>query len=410
MLFNIINCQSFQIEQSIKDEIKTYLSLNKEQKLLPNRNFTKPEKVKISIIVPIYNNENTLIPTIRSIQNQNLQEIEIICINDKSNDTSLKKLKTLQKEDSRILILRNKSNRGLLYNYMNGALESNGEYILFIYPGDYLPNSNTLNKLYEISTKDYNKKLDIVNFQSCEFQMINDDIQINSIISKIDKENTKKLIKQPNIVETFYNQYKTKNKINSEIIFDKIYSKRLIKRLANYIGPNIWNLNINYYFEYLLDFSNIIKSKSLVYIEDIFYCRSSNNQIQETFEVVDDKLKNPVKINKIFGDYMIVVERLLELTEKESKANEYREFILKKLEEENILKALSMSIHYDAYLRLLGKLIKWKFVDKEIKERCQEYVKKVLNFEVDSEIKFGYMLEEEDEDDDFDDLNDNDYL
>ena len=409
LLFNI-NTQDAQIDQSLKDEIKSYISLNKEEKLLPERNFTRPEKPKISIIIPIYNNQDTLTPTIRSIQNQNLQEIEIICMNDRSNDTSLQILKKLQKEDPRISIIRNKSNRGLLYNLMNGALESNGEYVIFIYPGDYLSNSDTLNKLYDIATKDYNKKIDIVNFQSCEFQMNNNDIKINSIISGIDKSNLKNLIKQPDITDNYFNKYKNKIRQNSEIIFDKMYKKILIKRLANYIGPNIWNLNINYYYEYLFELSNIIKSKSLVYVEDIFYCRSSNNKFKEDFELAEDKLKNPQRINNIFGDYTTIVEKILDLTNKEPKSNEYREYILKKLDEEKILKALSRSIYYDKYLNLLGKLIKWKAIDEDTKKRCQQYAKNVLNYEVDPETKFGYMLEEEDEDDDFDDFNDNDYL
>lgn len=409
LLFNI-NTQDAQIDQSLKDEIKSYISLNKEEKLLPERNFIRPEKPKISIIIPIYNNQDTLTPTIRSIQNQNLQEIEIICMNDRSNDTSLQILKKLQKEDPRISIIRNKSNRGLLYNLMNGALESNGEYVIFIYPGDYLSNSDTLNKLYDISTKDYNKKIDIVNFQSCEFQMNNNDIKINSIISGIDKSNLKNLIKQPDITDNYFNKYKNKIRQNSEIIFDKMYKKILIKRLANYIGPNIWNLYINYYYEYLFDLSNIIKSKTLVYVEDIFYCRSSNNKFKEDFELAEDKLKNLQRINNIFGDYTTIVEKILDLTNKEPKSNEYREYILKKLDEEKILKALSRSIYYDKYLNLLGKLIKWKSIDKDTKERCQQYAKNVLNYEVDPETKFGYMLEEEDEDDDFDDFNDNDYL
>ena len=409
LLFNI-NTQDAQIDQSLKDEIKSYISLNKEEKLLPERNFTRPEKPKISIIIPIYNNQDTLTPTIRSIQNQNLQEIEIICMNDRSNDTSLQILKKLQKEDPRISIIRNKSNRGLLYNLMNGALESNGEYVIFIYPGDYLSNNDALNKLYDIATKDYNKKIDIVNFQSCEFQINNNDIKINSIISGIDKSNLKNLIKQPDITDNYFNKYKNKIRQNSEIIFDKMYKKILIKRLANYIGPNIWNLYINYYYEYLFDLSNIIKSKSLVYVEDIFYCRSSNNKFKEDFELAEDKLKNPQRINNIFGDYTTIVEKILDLTNKEPKSNEYREYILKKLDEEKILKALSRSIYYDKYLNLLGKLIKWKSIDEDTKKRCQQYAKNVLNYEVDPETKFGYMLEEEDEDDDFDDFNDNDYL
>ena len=82
ILINVNNCQDSQIDKSIEDEIKSFLSINKEEKLLSEEKFTKSEKPKISLIIPIYNNEANLIPTIRSIQNQNNQQIEIICIND----------------------------------------------------------------------------------------------------------------------------------------------------------------------------------------------------------------------------------------------------------------------------------------------------------------------------------------
>ena len=68
----------------------------------------KSSKSKISEIIPIYNEEKYAKSIIHSIQNQNLQDIEIICVNDNSNYNTLKKLKKLQKEDPRRTILTNK--------------------------------------------------------------------------------------------------------------------------------------------------------------------------------------------------------------------------------------------------------------------------------------------------------------
>ena len=136
--FILINCQESSIEKSKEEEIKLYISQNKEGKLKPEKKFERVEKPKISIIIPIYNNEESLTYTIRSIQNQNLEDIEIIGINDHSNDTSLKKLIDLSKEDHRIAIIKNRVNRGILYDFINGAMESSGEYVMFMYPGDYL--------------------------------------------------------------------------------------------------------------------------------------------------------------------------------------------------------------------------------------------------------------------------------
>ena len=406
-LINNIICQESQIDKTTEEEIKSFLKINSEEKLLSGQKFNRVEKPKISIIIPVYNNEATLISTIRSIQNQNNEEIEIICVNDNSNDTSLKKLKMLQKEDPRLYIMRNKSNRGILYNLVNGALECNGEYVIFIYPGDYLSNANVLTRLYDIATKDYNKKLDIVNFQACDFQIIDGKVQINSLISEIDKNNLTQIIRQPDIEDFFYNHVKNKK---NEIIYDKMYSKRLIKRIGNFIGPNIWNLNINYFHEYIMNFANIIKSKSLVYVEGVYYCHSLDNNYKEEWELADDKLKNPKTTNKNLVDYMLLTDRIFELTDKEPKSIQFKESLLRKLGEEKILKALSRSLYFDHYLNLFEKLIKWKLIDEQTKRRNQEFLKYVLNFEVDPEKIFGYIIEEEDEDDDEDDFNGYDYL
>ena len=407
ILINNINCIDSKIDDSIEEEIESFLTKNLEEKLLSGEKFETSEKPKFSIIIPIYNNEASLTSTIRSIQNQNLKDIEIICINDRSNDTSLKILKNLQKDDRRIWIRKNRSKRGILFNFIDGALESNGEYILFIYPGDYLANADALTKLYDIATKDYNKKFDIVNFQACNFDIKDKEIKIKSLISQIDKNNLTTIIKQPDIQDFYYE--KQKNKKN-EIIYDKIYRKALIKRMANFIGPNIWNLNIDYFHQYLINFGNIIKAKSLIYVKDIFYCHLIGNEIKENWDITNDKLKNPQITSKNFVDYMIITDRLFELTDKEQKSIIFKEELLKKLSEEKILKALARSIYYDKYLNLFGKFIKWKLIDEETKKRNQQFVKYVLSFEVDPEKKFGYMTEEEDDDDDEDDLNSYDYL
>ena len=43
---------------------------------------------KISVIIPIYNSQNTIKHSIRSIQKQNMKDIEIILVNDNSNDNT----------------------------------------------------------------------------------------------------------------------------------------------------------------------------------------------------------------------------------------------------------------------------------------------------------------------------------
>ena len=75
-----------------------------------------------TIVIPSYNTEKTIKRAIRSIQNQKISDIEIIVVEDCSFDKSLELLKQLQKEDPRIKILTNKTNKGALYTKCIGIL------------------------------------------------------------------------------------------------------------------------------------------------------------------------------------------------------------------------------------------------------------------------------------------------
>ena len=87
---------------------KQYLTFSFSGNLIPGTLLEKVEKPKISIIIPMYNEEKNALKVIRTIQNQKLQEIEIVCVNDHSNDNTLKILEKLKKEDPRIKIITNK--------------------------------------------------------------------------------------------------------------------------------------------------------------------------------------------------------------------------------------------------------------------------------------------------------------
>lgn len=67
---------------------------------------------KVSVIVPCYNNSNTIINTLRSILNQTYKNLEIIVVDDCSIDDSFSKILSLSKTDSRIKCFRLPSNSG----------------------------------------------------------------------------------------------------------------------------------------------------------------------------------------------------------------------------------------------------------------------------------------------------------
>ncbi len=87
---------------------KKYIQKCFEGTLLNNNSKIFSSKPKISAIIPAYNCENTIKAAVRSIQNQNMSEIEIVLVNDNSKDNTFKIIQELSEEDPRIKILNTK--------------------------------------------------------------------------------------------------------------------------------------------------------------------------------------------------------------------------------------------------------------------------------------------------------------
>ena len=149
----------------LKILIKGKKFLNKCLKgILINKNkFLKSDIKIITAIIPIYNCEKTIKSSIRSIQNQNISEIEIILVNDYSKDNSLNIIKELKMEDSRILIINNNRNMGALYSRSIGALSSKGSYIFALDNDDMFFDMDIFDSIYKISKKE---NFDIIGFKS----------------------------------------------------------------------------------------------------------------------------------------------------------------------------------------------------------------------------------------------------
>lgn len=106
---------------------------------------------KISVIIPVYNVENYLKRCLDSIIGQTLKDIEIICINDGSTDSSLQILQEYAKNDSRIKII-NQENKGLSVTRNNGIEIAQGEFIGFVDSDDYI-SDNFFEELYKSAIK-----------------------------------------------------------------------------------------------------------------------------------------------------------------------------------------------------------------------------------------------------------------
>ncbi len=106
---------------------------------------------KVSILVPIYNVEKFLPECLDSLISQTLKEIEIICINDGSTDSSPEIIKKYRRKDPRIVIL-DKKNSGYGDSMNRGLEKASGEYIGIVESDDFI-DKDAFEKLYNIAKK-----------------------------------------------------------------------------------------------------------------------------------------------------------------------------------------------------------------------------------------------------------------
>lgn len=91
----------------------------------------------VSIIVPIYNTEDTIKRCVDSILAQSYSDIEVILVDDGSTDDSLSICQQYAQGDSRIVVLH-KENGGVSSARNLGLQEARGEWIGFVDADDYV--------------------------------------------------------------------------------------------------------------------------------------------------------------------------------------------------------------------------------------------------------------------------------
>lgn len=112
---------------------------------------------KVSVIIPVYNVERYLSRCVRSVMAQTIRDLEIICVDDGSTDSSSVILKKLAREDKRIKII-SKPNAGYGHTVNTGICNSSGEFIGIVDSDDYI-SPDMYETLYRIAVQE---KADIV--------------------------------------------------------------------------------------------------------------------------------------------------------------------------------------------------------------------------------------------------------
>lgn len=241
---------------------------------------------KVSVIIPVYNTEKYLRKCLDSVVNQTLKEIEIICVDDGSTDSSLAILKEYAQKDNRIRVIESSCNKGAAVTRNKGLEITKGEYLSFVDSDDYV-DIDFYEKLY---TKAKEKDYDLVKCPRKRFE-VNGEVSIGLLSEQIKKDGiyafcyewqsaiykaslikdnnirfVPEIIKAQDIVflnnvilktktyalihNTFYNYQRRENSLHSKFLSKKKYKSAVlaIKTIINNINQsNLYCSSINDY-------------------------------------------------------------------------------------------------------------------------------------------------------------------
>ena len=244
-----------EIEKYIKFNLAGNLSLSPS--LFYNRKC--PE---ISIIISTFNGETYLKPAVRSIQNQNFSNLEIIIVDDGSIDNSIEVIKELMKEDKRIKLLSNSFNRGTLYTKVRGVLNAKGKYVMTLDHDNLYATKYVFYKLYK-EAEQFN--LELLGFSSIFTGVEIKNLRKSNYVNYFET----KIIKQPNIKKRFLG---FNSNVESQTYLCLFFIKtNLFKNTIKQLGDEFINRNIDDGDDTILMFILSRNAVNLKHLKEISY-------------------------------------------------------------------------------------------------------------------------------------------
>lgn len=244
----------------------------------------------VSIVVPIYNVEQYLERCIKSIVKQTYTNLEIILVNDGSQDNSLNICEKWKKQDARIKIVDKKN--GGLSSARNAGIEiAKGEYLFFVDSDDWL-DIHIIQKLYQ-AMKEYNCEI-----SCCGIEMTYDQIEKNYPRC----ENKNILLEKYAALE----EYMFGTTV-STVAWNKLYKRALFDDIRYPVGK--------WHEDEFTTYKLLYKADKVYYLGDsmYFYYQREGSIMSHALS-----LKNLDKVDALFERYMFFQEkgeeRLCELT------------------------------------------------------------------------------------------------
>ena len=278
---------------------KEFINTEKYLELCNNNTFTildkfeKNQNPKISIISPVFNRQRYILRFIKSIQNQDFQDIEIIFINDCSEDKSIEIIQEYQNIDKRIKLINNKQNKGTFITRNLGVLYAKGKYIILPDPDDII-SKHILSVCYKYAEKyDY----DIIKFN---VYLGNGILVFNELYRSL----VNKKVYFPNLSTYIYYGKDNELLIIDYYLCNKFIKKEIFIYAINYLSKNYMNKYIIFSEDSMMNYIIFRIARSFYYLNKIgyYYVRNNLSITQNLFH------KSAIRTDMIFIYLKLVFE------------------------------------------------------------------------------------------------------
>ena len=316
---------------------------------------------RVTVIIPVYNCQNSIKQAITSIQNQKMIDIEIILVNDKSKDDSLKIIKNIQKYDKRIKIINNKKNMGTLYSRSIGVLQSKGNYIFPLDNDDMFFDDDVFDFIYEEAN---NFNYDIVGFKT---------IQANSYKTKINEmrngchmHNENFIIYQPNL-SLFGISKNDRLNIREVHIWSKCIKNSIYKKAINSLGRKRYSFFMSWAEDTSMVFVlfNVAESYRYIIKYGIFRFNRKNSA----------SASMPTS-SKLFGE-IFFLDVIFDFTKNDLKSKKYAVYKAIDISNCRFFKSLN-KINIDYLKSTLKKLLSCPYINNDDKTKIKIIFKKII--------------------------------
>lgn len=222
-------------------------------------NNSSKDKIDLSIVIPMYNVEEYIQETVKSVLNQETKfEYEVILIDDGSTDKTVEVVQRLFNDNSKVSIIE-KNNTGVGNSRNIGIDEARGTYIYFLDSDDYI----NYNMVESLISKLYIDELDLILFSATSFF----------------EESYKGTWKPPSYTRNNLERISGKNLLELQLKDKTFYASPclyIIKRenlvISNLRFPEGVHNEDNYFTYFLL-----LISKNVSSVEESFYNRRVRN-------------------------------------------------------------------------------------------------------------------------------------